>query len=59
MTCVKFQLQNVMPAASWLNDMECEFIVLVLKVPEYVFHNNKFHSDWMKIIIVYMHNWKQ
>jgi hypothetical protein len=39
--------------------MESEFIVQVLKVPEEVFYSNKFNSDWMKIIIVYTHSWKQ
>jgi len=39
--------------------MESEFIVQVLKVLEEGFYSKKFNSDWMKIIIVYTHSWKQ
>ena len=43
----------MIPGANWLNDMECEFIVQVGKVPEDVFRNNKFHR------LNEDHNWKQ
>jgi hypothetical protein len=56
--CKNFLLYIMIPAATWLNDMEPEFIVQVLKVLE-VFFSNKFNSDWMKIIIVYTQSLKQ
>ena len=59
MTCVKFFTVNCDTSSQLVNDMECEFFVQVLKVPEDVFNSNKFRGDWMKIIIVYIHNWKQ
>lgn len=45
MTCVKFFTVNCDTSSQLVNDMECEFFVQVLKVPEDVFNSNKFRGD--------------